>query len=154
MQHANTDSSVSETARPTRQARILTAIGIAVASGLVAYFAGRRQGADRLSAHFCQRVDHRIVRHVVLGGHDERGDAPAVIGLLGEMHDAGADADTIKAVQELIDEKRFPIRVYVMDTTARPSFLSSTVMPSPGPDGTRKRPFCRLGASSASDVSL
>ena len=45
MQHANTDSFASETAPPTRQARILTAIAIAVASGLVAYFAGRRQGA-------------------------------------------------------------------------------------------------------------
>ncbi|HJW94922.1 MAG TPA: amidohydrolase [Thermoanaerobaculia bacterium] len=33
---------------------------------------------------------------------------------LTEMHDAGAEADTIRAVKELIDEKRFPIRVYVM----------------------------------------
>jgi predicted amidohydrolase YtcJ len=33
---------------------------------------------------------------------------------LTEMHDAGADADTIRAVKELIDEKRFPIRVYTM----------------------------------------
>jgi len=33
---------------------------------------------------------------------------------LTEMHDAGAEADTIRAVQELIDEKKFPIRVYVM----------------------------------------
>ena len=33
---------------------------------------------------------------------------------LTEMHDAGADDDTIRAVRELIDEKRFPIRVYVM----------------------------------------
>lgn len=33
---------------------------------------------------------------------------------LTEMHDAGAEADTIRAVTELIDEKRFPIRVYMM----------------------------------------
>jgi predicted amidohydrolase YtcJ len=33
---------------------------------------------------------------------------------LTEMHDAGADADTIRAVRELIDENRFPIRVYMM----------------------------------------
>jgi len=33
---------------------------------------------------------------------------------LTEIHDAGADADTIRAVQELIDEKQFPIRVYTM----------------------------------------
>ena len=33
---------------------------------------------------------------------------------LTEMHDAGADGATILAVRELIDEKRFPIRVYVM----------------------------------------
>jgi predicted amidohydrolase YtcJ len=33
---------------------------------------------------------------------------------LTEMHDAGADDDTIRAVRELIDEGRFPIRVYIM----------------------------------------
>ena len=33
---------------------------------------------------------------------------------LTEMHDAGIDGNTIVAVQELIDEKRFPIRVYAM----------------------------------------
>jgi predicted amidohydrolase YtcJ len=33
---------------------------------------------------------------------------------LTEMHDAGIDAATISAVQELIDEGRFPIRVYAM----------------------------------------
>jgi predicted amidohydrolase YtcJ len=33
---------------------------------------------------------------------------------LTEMHDAGADADTIRAVHELVDEKRFPIRIYTM----------------------------------------
>ncbi|MGZ5473462.1 MAG: amidohydrolase [Thermoanaerobaculia bacterium] len=33
---------------------------------------------------------------------------------LTEMHDAGIDAATIAAVKELIDEKRFPIRVYGM----------------------------------------
>ena len=33
---------------------------------------------------------------------------------LTEMHDAGADPATIRAVRELIDEKRFPIRVYSM----------------------------------------
>ena len=35
---------------------------------------------------------------------------------LTEMHDAGADGETIRAVRELIDEKRFPIRVYTMLT--------------------------------------
>ena len=33
---------------------------------------------------------------------------------LTEIHDAGADADTIRAVRELIDAKQFPIRVYTM----------------------------------------
>ena len=33
---------------------------------------------------------------------------------LTEMHDAGADPGTIRAVRELIDEKRFPIRIYTM----------------------------------------
>ncbi|MGZ7031993.1 MAG: amidohydrolase [Thermoanaerobaculia bacterium] len=33
---------------------------------------------------------------------------------LTEIHDAGADADTIRAVRELITEKHFPIRVYMM----------------------------------------
>jgi predicted amidohydrolase YtcJ len=33
---------------------------------------------------------------------------------LTEMHDAGADDETIAAVQELIDAKQFPIRVYTM----------------------------------------
>jgi predicted amidohydrolase YtcJ len=33
---------------------------------------------------------------------------------LTEMHDAGIDPGTINAVKELIDEKRFPIRVYAM----------------------------------------
>ena len=33
---------------------------------------------------------------------------------LTEMHDAGADGATIAAVKQLIDEKRFPIRVYQM----------------------------------------
>jgi predicted amidohydrolase YtcJ len=35
---------------------------------------------------------------------------------LTEMHDAGIDANTITVVQELIDEGRFPIRVYAMVT--------------------------------------
>jgi hypothetical protein len=33
---------------------------------------------------------------------------------LTELHDAGADDDTIRAVQELIDQNQFPIRVYIM----------------------------------------
>ncbi|MEA2491284.1 MAG: hypothetical protein QOH21_3076 [Acidobacteriota bacterium] len=33
---------------------------------------------------------------------------------LTEMHDAGADDETIRAIRELIDENQFPIRVYVM----------------------------------------
>ena len=37
----------------------------------------------------------------------------AANGLTG-LHDAGADDETIRAVRELIDEKRFPIRVYTM----------------------------------------
>lgn len=35
---------------------------------------------------------------------------------LTEMHDAGAEASTIAAIQQLIDEHRFPIRVYLMLT--------------------------------------
>lgn len=35
---------------------------------------------------------------------------------LTEMHDAGADGETIRAVQELVDEGRFPIRIYMMLT--------------------------------------
>ena len=37
-----------------------------------------------------------------------------------EMHDAGADAVTYAAMKELIDEKRFPIRVYMMVSDAEP----------------------------------
>jgi predicted amidohydrolase YtcJ len=33
---------------------------------------------------------------------------------LTEIHDAGADDETVRAVRELVDEKRFPIRLYVM----------------------------------------
>lgn len=33
---------------------------------------------------------------------------------LTEIHDAGADADTMLAVRELVDEKKFPIRLYQM----------------------------------------
>ncbi len=33
---------------------------------------------------------------------------------LTEMHDAGADPETIRAARELIDEKRLPIRIYMM----------------------------------------
>jgi predicted amidohydrolase YtcJ len=40
-------------------------------------------------------------------------NAIAANGLV-EMHDAGADNDTIRAVQELIDENRLPIRIYAM----------------------------------------
>ena len=39
--------------------------------------------------------------------------AIAATGLTG-IHDAGIDSSTITAVRELIDEKRFPIRVYAM----------------------------------------
>ena len=35
---------------------------------------------------------------------------------LTEMHDAGAEQSTITAIQQLIDENKFPIRVYVMLT--------------------------------------
>ncbi|MDP9362540.1 MAG: amidohydrolase family protein, partial [Acidobacteriota bacterium] len=35
---------------------------------------------------------------------------------LTEMHDAGAEASTITAIQQLIDEHKFPIRVYLMLT--------------------------------------
>lgn len=51
---------------------------------------------------------------------------------LTEMHDAGMDAATIKAVKELIDEKRFPIRVYAMlgdnDELLRTWFASGPLM--------------------------
>lgn len=33
---------------------------------------------------------------------------------LTEIHDAGADAETIRAVRELVDKKKFPIRIYTM----------------------------------------
>lgn len=33
---------------------------------------------------------------------------------LTEMHDAGADPETIRAVHELVDEHKFPIRIYTM----------------------------------------
>ena len=33
---------------------------------------------------------------------------------LTEIHDAGAEADTMRAVRELVDEKKFPIRLYQM----------------------------------------
>jgi len=33
---------------------------------------------------------------------------------LTEIHDAGAEADTMQAVRELVDEKKFPIRLYQM----------------------------------------
>jgi predicted amidohydrolase YtcJ len=35
---------------------------------------------------------------------------------LTEMHDAGADGDTIRAVMQLVDEGKFPIRLYTMLT--------------------------------------
>ena len=51
---------------------------------------------------------------------------------LTEMHDAGIDAPTIAAVKELIDEKRFPIRVYAMlgdnDELLRAWFASGPLM--------------------------
>ena len=49
---------------------------------------------------------------------------------LTEMHDAGAEADTIKAVQELIDEKRFPIRVYMM-VSDEPALLTEWLARGP-----------------------
>ena len=62
---------------PTRQARILTAIAIALASGLVAYFAGRRQGAvpDFLYPWTGARLFlSGIDPYAAMGGH--RGAAP------------------------------------------------------------------------------
>jgi len=57
---------------------------------------------------------------IPLPSHEQRkarilasAQAIAATGLT-EMHDAGIDAATITAVKELIDEKRFPIRVYAM----------------------------------------
>lgn len=51
---------------------------------------------------------------------------------LTEMHDAGMDGATITAVKELIDEKRFPIRVYAMlgdnDELLRTWFASGPLM--------------------------
>ena len=51
---------------------------------------------------------------------------------LTEMHDAGIDGATITAVKELIDEKRFPIRVYAMlgdnDALLRTWFASGPLM--------------------------
>jgi len=42
---------------------------------------------------------------------------------LTEIHDAGAEADTMRAVRELVDEKKFPIRLYQMVSDA-PDLLS------------------------------
>jgi predicted amidohydrolase YtcJ len=51
---------------------------------------------------------------------------------LTEMHDAGIDAATIAAVKQLIDEKRFPIRVYAMlgdnDALLREWFAKGTLV--------------------------
>ena len=58
-------------------------------------------------------------------------NAIAATGLT-EMHDAGIDAATIVAVKELIDEKRFPIRVYAMlgdnDELLRTWFAQGTLV--------------------------
>jgi predicted amidohydrolase YtcJ len=61
-----------------------------------------------------------IERHVPPPTREQRkrrvldaANAIAASGLTG-MHDAGIDAPTISVVQELIDEGRFPIRVYAM----------------------------------------
>src|SRR5258708_6932856 len=43
---------------------------------------------------------------------------------LTEMHDAGAEQATITAIQQLIDEHKFPIRVYLM-LTDEPALLDS-----------------------------
>ncbi|HXH90048.1 MAG TPA: amidohydrolase [Thermoanaerobaculia bacterium] len=43
---------------------------------------------------------------------------------LTEMHDAGAEQATITAIQQLIDEHKFPIRVYLM-LTDEPALLES-----------------------------
>ena len=42
---------------------------------------------------------------------------------LTEIHDAGAEADTMRAVRELVDERKFPIRLYQMVSDA-PDLLS------------------------------
>ena len=42
---------------------------------------------------------------------------------LTEIHDAGAEADTMRAVRELVDEKQFPIRLYQM-VSDQPDLLS------------------------------
>jgi hypothetical protein len=43
---------------------------------------------------------------------------------LTEMHDAGADGETIRAVRELVDEGRFPIRIYTMLSGDDPKLLT------------------------------
>jgi predicted amidohydrolase YtcJ len=58
---------------------------------------------------------HDIVKRRVLAAAQNI----AANGLV-EMHDAGADAATFAAVKELIDEKRFPIRVYMMVSDEAP----------------------------------
>jgi predicted amidohydrolase YtcJ len=49
---------------------------------------------------------------------------------LTEMHDAGAEQATITAIQQLIDEHKFPIRVYVM-LTDEPALLDSWLTRKP-----------------------
>lgn len=49
---------------------------------------------------------------------------------LTEMHDAGAEQSTITAIQQLIDEHKFPIRVYVM-LTDEASLLDSWLSHKP-----------------------
>lgn len=49
---------------------------------------------------------------------------------LTEMHDAGAEQSTITAIQQLIDEHKFPIRVYVM-LTDEASLLDSWLTHKP-----------------------
>ena len=49
---------------------------------------------------------------------------------LTEMHDAGAEQSTITAIQQLIDEHKFPIRVYVM-LTDEASLLDSWLTRKP-----------------------
>jgi predicted amidohydrolase YtcJ len=64
---------------------------------------------------------------------------------LTEMHDAGADEDTIAAIRELIDEKVFPIRVYVMLSDFPIRVYVSDNGQSPETGNTQLRDWFRRG---------
>ncbi len=97
-----------------------------------------RDGSGNPTGTFVDAAMDLVEDHMPAPTHEQRkarvlaaAKAIAANGLT-EMHDAGMDAATIKAVKELIDEKRFPIRVYAMlgdnDELLRTWFASGPLM--------------------------